>query len=246
MAHLLKNTDSLNSLEAWIEAYKVLGRHIIDNPIEADELPTSPPPRGEASMNTTPKGDASNNARATDGTVREALTRRLTEASDLMLDQRASQLRDSDRYILSKLGVRGIGVIPFAKIWASQKLGMKFSSQTLNAFGLGGHNQSKRLRDNFQGASNSKTVAAKQAACILIEEGIARIVKDATFHTLSETVHATPVAGQIVGMGMDYYAMRSRMIRMIEAARKISGEVHQGLLVPQVVEMLMWVGSLSY
>jgi len=173
--------------------------------------------------------------------ISAVLLERLKAAVDGLIERRKNDLRNSDDYTLNKVGATLAGSIPFARSWATRELGRDFAHKTLRAFGLGDVDKLQKFQQSFQGAFNSKTAMARSMAGTAAEETVREILKSAAVDGGSEAVHAKPIIGQVISMGMGYQRMRSKMLKMISAAGDKAATIHQGLVVPHVIHLMKWV-----
>ncbi|KAF4469138.1 hypothetical protein FALBO_3961 [Fusarium albosuccineum] len=166
------------------------------------------------------------------------LLEHLNSRSDYLISYRSSNIRDSDDYLLNKVGATLMGSIPFARTWATREIGKDFASSTLRAFGLGDSDKLQNFQRSFQGAFNSKTRMALSMAATAGEEALKEILQSVAVDGGSEAVHAKPIIGQVISMGMGYHRMRKKMIGILNAAAGKATTIHQGLIIPQVLHLL--------
>ncbi|KAJ3546379.1 hypothetical protein NM208_g2026 [Fusarium decemcellulare] len=170
--------------------------------------------------------------------VHAILLEHLNSRSDYLISYRTSNIRDSDDYLLNKVGATLMGSIPFARTWATREIGKDFAFSTLRAFGLGDSDKLQNFQRSFQGAFNSKTRMALGMAATAGEEALKEILQSVAVDGGSEAVHAKPIIGQVISMGMGYHRMRKKMIGILNAAAGKATTIHQGLIIPQVLHLL--------
>ncbi|KAF4988835.1 hypothetical protein FDECE_14909 [Fusarium decemcellulare] len=170
--------------------------------------------------------------------VHAILLEHLNSRSDYLISYRTSNIRDSDDYLLNKVGATLMGSIPFARTWATREIGKDFASSTLRAFGLSDSDKLQNFQRSFQGAFNSKTRMALGMAATAGEEALKEILQSVAVDGGSEAVHAKPIIGQAISMGMGYHRMRKKMIGILNAAAGKATTIHQGLIIPQVLHLL--------
>jgi hypothetical protein len=103
---LMENIETMDlwTLQSWLEAYTALAWDHLKH--------------GRRRSAGDPNDDKS---------LRTYLERRLNEDCGNLLEQRANDLRDSDKYIASKLAGGGAGLIPFAGPFVTRGLGKSFA-----------------------------------------------------------------------------------------------------------------------
>ena len=224
------NTTVLNSLDGWIDTYKILARkHLAaleDGSRDKKEKGTG---RGDGSKT----GSQHVHAR---------LRRRLNADCESLLGRRKANLRDSGDYALNKVGATIAGGIPFARTWATNELGRDFARRALAAFGLGDGGRLRAFQRSFQGAFNSRSQMARDMAWTAAEQMAQGLLKGVALEEVaSEAVHVKPVVGQMLSMGMGYHRMRKKMLQILEAAAKKAEMLHKGLVIPHVIHLMRYV-----
>ena len=211
---LMENIDTkkLWTLQSWLETYTALARERLKHHR-----------RGSA-------GDADD-----DRSLRTYLERRLNEDCGKLLEQRANDLRNSDKYIASKFAGGGAGLIPFVGPFVARDLGKSFAKDVLRAFGMGDQGPLEEFQKVFQGKFNSHTELAFRLTVQLLGESMNAMAMDASFHGASEVVHIKPVVGQAVSATVKYQLLRKKMINMISTGKEKATVLHLGAVVPQVV-----------
>jgi hypothetical protein len=178
------------------------------------------------------------NKHCTGPNAESKLREKLNHDCNVLISRRKQVLRDSDDYLFNKIGTAAAGFLPFAKGFVSHGLGKDFARTTLRTFGLGDGNKMKQFQEAFQGKFNSKTKLALNIAGTGAEEVASDILHHAMTDGGSEAVHAKPVIGQFVSMGMGYYSMRKKMLNMISTAGDKAELIHQGLIIPHIVNQM--------
>lgn len=175
------------------------------------------------------------------------LRAKLNHDCEVLISKRKQILRDSDDYLANKISTTIAGVLPFAKPFVSRGLGKDFARMTLKTFGLGDGEKLRQFQKAFQGKFNSKTKLALSVAGTGCEEVATEILHQAAADGGSEAVHAKPIIGQAISMGMGYYSMRKKMLGMINLAGDKAALLHRGLIIPHILQSLRLVlGLQSY
>lgn len=167
----------------------------------------------------------------------------LLTISQVALDRRAYELRDSDSYLNKKLKTAAAGIIPGLKSIVSINQSEKFADEALRAFGLsdvaGLETVARNLKRSTNGRQDLAMDVLKGLAETLGKVELDQLLTETGIHAASETVHLKPGIGQAISAGIGYTMTRKRLLSIIEKARATAGEVHRDLLIPIVVQRVL-------
>ncbi|KAI9783536.1 MAG: hypothetical protein M1839_003706 [Geoglossum umbratile] len=156
--------------------------------------------------------------------------------SEVALDNRAQQLRDSDSYTNKKLKTAAAGLIPFLKIAVSVDACEEFADEALQAFGLSDATGLKDLARRLKASTSGRGDVAMDILTTIASLSKSELLAHVGTHAAGEAWHAKPIVGQMVSAATGYASVRKRMISIIDKARDVAAKVHGDILVPLVVE----------